>query len=145
MSLLHTLPKITTRAAKRLGRGYASGKGSHTVGAGVKGQKSRVGAKVALWFEGGQLPGVKKYPMIRGKARFKVLNPTAEITLNDLEKLPTKEVSLETLKLHKIIEKGFKKAKIVATGTLTKKLVVKGIPASAKARQTIEKLGGSVE
>lgn len=145
MSLLHTLAKTTSRAMKRVGRGYGSGKGGHTVGLGTKGQKARVGVTIPLWFEGGQLPGVKKYPMIRGKARFNVLRPTAEITLTDLEKLPTAQVTLETLKLYRIIERGFKKAKIIATGKLTKKRTVKGIPTSAKARQTIEKLGGSVE
>ncbi|MFH2118413.1 MAG: 50S ribosomal protein L15 [Candidatus Paceibacterota bacterium] len=145
MSILQTLTSITSRSSKRLGRGYGSGKGGHTVGRGQKGQKSRRGSKIPLWFEGGQLPGVKKYPMIRGKGRFKVLKKTAAITLTDLERLPTNEVTLETLKLHKVIEPAFKKAKIIRTGTLTKKVNIKGIPASAQARQAIEKLGGSVE
>lgn len=145
MSLLQTLTSITNRAAKRWGRGYGSGKGGHTASRGQKGQRSRRGSKIPLWFEGGQLTGVKKYPMLRGKGRFKVLRTTAEISLSDLEKLPVSEVTLETLKLHKVIAPAFKKAKIVQTGTLTKKRLVKGIPASAKARQTIEKLGGSVE
>jgi large subunit ribosomal protein L15 len=145
MSLLNKLVKTTTRSKKRLGRGYGSGKGGHTASRGMKGQKSRVGSKIPLWFEGGQLPAVKKYPMIRGKGRFVTINAAAEITLTDLEKLPVEEVTLDTLKLHKVIEKGFKKAKIIHTGTLTKKRTVKGIPASAQARQAIEKLGGSVE
>jgi len=130
---------------KRLGRGYGSGKGGHTVGRGQKGQKSRKGKPIPLWFEGGQLPGVKKYPMIRGKSRFSVLTPTAEITLTDLEKLSTNMVTLETLKLHKVIDRRFKKAKIIYNGKLTKKRQIKGILISAKARQAVEKLGGSVE
>jgi large subunit ribosomal protein L15 len=145
MSLLQHLAKITARSSKRLGRGYGSGKGGHTVGRGQKGQKSRKGKNIPLWFEGGQLPGVKKYPMIRGKDRFSVLRPTAEISLTDLEKLPVAEVTLETLKLYKVIERRFKKAKIIATGKLTKKRHIKGIPVSAQARKTIEKLGGLVE
>ncbi|NCN45433.1 MAG: 50S ribosomal protein L15 [Candidatus Pacebacteria bacterium CG10_big_fil_rev_8_21_14_0_10_36_11] len=145
MSLLQSLTKITARSKKRLGRGYGSGKGGHTSSRGQKGQTSRVGSKIPLWFEGGQLPGVKKYPMIRGKGRFSVLNPTAEINLTDLEKMPVTEITLETLKLHKVIEKGFKKAKIVNSGTLTKKLSVKGVKASAQAVEAIQKLGGSVE
>jgi large subunit ribosomal protein L15 len=145
MSLLHTLTKLTGRSQKRLGRGYGSGKGGHTAGRGQKGQKSREGSTVPLWFEGGQLPGVKKYPMIRGKSRFSSLNPTAEITFSDLEKVPAVEVTLDTLKLHKVIDSRFKKAKIIATGKLTKKVKVKGIAASAQARRSIEKLGGSVE
>lgn len=145
MSILQNLISITDRSKKRVGRGYSSGKGGHTVGRGQKGQKSRRGSKIPLWFEGGQLPGVKKYPMIRGKGRFKVLKATAEISLTDLEKLPTNEITLETLKLHKVIEPAFKNAKIINTGQLTKKIKVKGVTVSTSARQVIEKLGGSVE
>ena len=63
MSLLQKLAKTVTKSNKRVGRGYGSGKGGHTASRGQKGQKSRVGSKIPLWFEGGQLPGVKKYPM----------------------------------------------------------------------------------
>ena len=145
MSLLQNLVKIVGRSSKRVGRGYGSGKGGHTASRGQKGQKSRRGSKIPLWFEGGQLPGVKKYPMLRGKGRFGVLNPTAEINLTDLEKMPVTEISLETLKLHKVIEKGFKKAKIINSGKLTKKLNIKGVPTTKQALETIKKLGGSVE
>jgi large subunit ribosomal protein L15 len=145
MSILQKLTTSTDRSSKRKGRGYSSGKGGHTVGRGQKGQKSRRGSKIPLWFEGGQLPGVKKYPMIRGKGRFKVLQKTAEITMTDLQRLPTDEVSLETLKLHKVIEPAFKKAKIINSGKLDKKIRVKGIAVSASARKAIENLGGTVE
>jgi large subunit ribosomal protein L15 len=67
---LHTLAKITARGKKRLGRGYGSGKGGHTSGRGQKGQKSR--RTIQWWFEGGQLPLVKRVPFLRGKGR---LNP----------------------------------------------------------------------
>jgi len=145
MSLLNSLTKTATGRKKRVGRGYGSGKGGHTAGRGTKGQGSREGSKLPVWFEGGQLPSIKKFPMIRGKGRFKTVAPTAEITLDDLEKLPTQEVTLETLKLHHVIEKAFRKAKIIKTGTLTKKRNVQGIAVSAGARQAIEKLGGSVQ
>ncbi|MFZ5438101.1 MAG: 50S ribosomal protein L15 [Patescibacteria group bacterium] len=145
MSLLQNLVKTVKRSNKRVGRGYGSGKGGHTASRGQKGQTSRVGSKIPLWFEGGQLPGVKKYPMLRGKGRFGVLNPTAEITLADLEKMPVADITLETLKLYKIIEKGFKKAKIIHSGKLTKKVNIKGIPTTKQALETIKKLGGSVE
>lgn len=143
MSLLNKLVKTTTRSKKRVGRGYGSGKGGHTTGRGTKGRLSR--GKVPVWFEGGQLPSTKKYPMIRGKGKFSPLRVAAEITLDDLERLPTQKVTLDTLKLHKVIEKSFKKAKIIKTGTLTKKRTVEGIAVSAQAREAIEKLGGSVE
>ncbi|HYD35283.1 MAG TPA: 50S ribosomal protein L15 [Vitreimonas sp.] len=145
MSLLNQLISITTKPKKRVGRGYGSGKGSHTSTRGTKGLKSRVGGKVALWFEGGQLPLVKRLPMIRGKARFKALNPAAEITLNDLQNMSATVITLDTLKLEKVIDQRFKKAKVIATGSLSRAVTVKGIPASAAARQQIEKAGGSLE
>ncbi|MFZ5376433.1 MAG: 50S ribosomal protein L15 [Patescibacteria group bacterium] len=145
MSLISQLIKITSKSAKRIGRGYGSGKGGHTSSRGQKGQKSRVGSKVPLWFEGGQLPIIKRMPMIRGKARFNSLNRIAQITFNDLRKLDDGVVSLESLKLNKIIAPGFRDAKLVKSGELTKKIVVKGLKVTKGAREVIEKLGGSIE
>ncbi|MBD3279089.1 MAG: 50S ribosomal protein L15 [Candidatus Pacebacteria bacterium] len=144
MSLLNQLTKIVTKSKKRVGRGYGSGKGGHTSGRGMKGQLSREGGKFGLWFEGGQLPMVKRMPMWRGKGRLKVINPTAEVTLTDLEKIDAQEITLDTLKLHKVIDKRFRKAKIIKKGQLTKKLTIKGLPVSQGARAVIEKLGGQV-
>lgn len=145
MSLLNSLTKLTQRPAKRIGRGYGSGVGGHTVGRGQKGQNSRRGHVTPVWFEGGQLPLIKRLPMLRGKGRFNVVRPTAEITLTDLERLAVTSVTLETLKLHKVIEPAFKKAKIIATGALTKKIQVQGVPVSKGARKIIEALGGTIE
>ena len=87
MSILHQLSSIVDRSHKRLGRGFGSGKGGHTSSRGSKGQRSRTGSKIPLWFEGGQLPLIKRLPMLRGKYRFKVVRPVVELTLSDLEKL----------------------------------------------------------
>lgn len=63
------LPKLRGKQgkAKRIGRGYGSGKGGHTVGRGQKGQKAR--RKVKPGFEGGQLPLGKRLPVRRGFKR----------------------------------------------------------------------------
>src|SRR3989339_1977927 len=111
---LHEKTKLVARSSKRLGRGYGSGKGGHTSSRGQKGQKSRTGSKVPLWFEGGALPLSKRIPMWRGKGRFKSLQKTAELTFNDLNKIELTEISLDSLKLHKIIDKRFKKAKVIS-------------------------------
>ena len=145
MSLIHDLEKITDRKAKRLGRGYGSGKGGHTSSRGQKGQKSRVGSKIPLWFEGGSLPLSKRMPMWRGKSRLKVLNPTAELTFEDLNKLEISDLSLESLKENKVIDKRFKKIKIISKGKLNKKVNVSGIKVSASAKKEIEALGGTVK
>ncbi len=145
MSLLNKLLPTTTKKKKRLGRGYASGKGGHTSSRGQKGQLSRVGAKVPLWFEGGQLPLTKRVPFLRGKGRFKDVNLCAEITFIDINKFDFDVISLDTLKANKIIDPRFKRAKIIKKGKLEKKITVKGLKVSQGAAKEIEAMGGSIE
>jgi len=145
MSILSIIKKISTNKMKRLGRGYGSGKGGHTSSRGQKGQKSRTGSKVPLWFEGGSLPLSKRIPMWRGKGRFKNLRPSAELTFDDLNKIELTDITLDSLKLNRIIDKRFKKAKVISKGKLNKKVNLKGIGASASAKKEIEALGGVVE
>jgi large subunit ribosomal protein L15 len=145
MSLLNQLTSIINKSQKRVGRGFGSGKGGHTAGRGTKGQLSRQGGGSPLWFEGGQLPLIKRMPMLRGKSRFNVVRPTAEVSLTDLENLKADKVTLETLKLEKLIDKRFKKAKIINTGSLKRKVSIQGLLVSAGARKAIEQVGGSVD
>ncbi len=144
MSLLHALIKSTKVGSKRVGRGYGSGIGGHTSGRGTKGQRARVGSKIPLWFEGGQLPLTKRLPMLRGKARFNVLKPTIELTLSDLQALKIDTITLESLKLNKVVDHRAKKVKIISKGKLSKKLTISGIAATPMAKAAIEKAGGSV-
>lgn len=144
MSILGNLTKITSRKSKRVGRGYSSGKGGHTVGRGQKGQTSRTGGKTPLWFEGGQLPLIKRMPMLRGKGKFKVVRPTAQISLTDLDQMKAVEITLETLKLEKIIDPRFKKAKIIASGKINRKITIQGLRVTAGAVKLIEKAGGKI-
>ncbi len=145
MSILNQLLKTSDKKKKRLGRGYGSGKGGHTTDSGQKGQRSRVGAKIPLWFEGGQLPLIKRVPMLRGKGRFKVVRPVAEITFNHINRFDFDVISLETLKANKIISPAFKKAKIIKKGKLKKKITVRGVKVSVGATKEIESLGGVIE
>jgi large subunit ribosomal protein L15 len=147
MSLLNQLTSIKTSSNKRVGRGYGSGKGGHTSGKGMKGQNSRRGGGVAIWFEGGQLPLIKRMPMLRGKLRFNVLKLTAEITLAELENLKAEVVSMDTLRVEKLIDPRFKKAKVVKSGSIKRKVEVKtgnGLKVTAGAKKEIEKAGGKV-
>ena len=57
--------------------------------------------------------------MLRGKGRFNVVRPTAEISLNELQKMQATEITLETLKAEKLIDPKFKKAKVIATGNIS--------------------------
>jgi large subunit ribosomal protein L15 len=145
MSMLNALKKVTDKQAKRVGRGHGSGKGAHTSGRGSKGQRARKSGQAPAWFEGGQLPLVKRLPMLRGKARFNVLVPSAAVTLTALNKMKSEVITLDTLKLEKVIDQRFKKAKIIANGTIERKVIVKGVPVSAGATKLITQAGGSIE
>ena len=143
--LLTTLPKTIKTPKKRLGRGYGSGVGGHTVGRGQKGQKTR--GVIPLWFEGGQLPLVRRTPFIKGKHRFQVIKPQPTTVNFDLlnkhfeAKAIIDAASLtKALKLNeKTAKKGFK---VIATGKLTKALEVK-VAASAGAIKAIIAAGGT--
>jgi len=71
MMNLGNLPKTTSRQSKRLGRGYGSGKGGHTVGRGAKGNKAR--GEVRLLFTGAKTKKsfLKRLPLQRGKGKLK--------------------------------------------------------------------------
>jgi large subunit ribosomal protein L15 len=144
MSLLQKIAVTTTQQNKRVGRGFGSGLGGHTSGRGTKGQKARVGAKIPLWFEGGQLPSSKKFPMLRGKLRFNVVRPWVELTLTELNRLSFADVNMESLKLNKIIDGRAQKVKVIFKGELKKKLNLSGLVVTPKAKAAIEKAGGSV-
>ncbi|OGC59772.1 50S ribosomal protein L15 [candidate division WWE3 bacterium RIFCSPLOWO2_01_FULL_42_11] len=141
---LHELPKLAgaNKKAKRLGRGYGSGKGSHTVGRGAKGALAR--NKVSSSFEGGQLPLVKRLPQFQGFTyhRQKCLS----LSFRDLSIFEDGvELTKELLKEKNLIAKNYNGAvKIIATGTLTTKLNLKDIATTKGAKQKIESLGGSV-
>jgi large subunit ribosomal protein L15 len=145
MSLLNQLPSTTKKPSKRVGRGYGSGKGGHTCGRGQKGQNSRQGKRMPTWFEGGQLPMIKRMPMMRGKSRFESLEPTAELTLTDVDKMKAAVISLDTLKLEKVIDPRFKKAKIISNGQINRVVTIQGVRVSTAAKTAIVTAGGKVE
>lgn len=144
MTILSKLPKTVVGRKKRLGRGYGSGVGGHTVGRGQKGQKTR--GVMPLWFEGGQLPIVRRTPFIKGKHRFQVIN-LQPITVNFdiLSKYFEDKAVIDPSSLVKTLKISDKEAKrgfkIIATGKLEKALEV-AVPATAGAVKAIEKAGG---
>ncbi len=145
MSKLHSLPAATTKSKRRVGRGIGSTKGGHTSGRGTKGQLARQGAKVPLWFEGGQLPLIKRMPMLRGKGKLKAMTNTIAVTLTDLERSQSAVITVESLKLEKVIPAKASKVKVIASGAISKKITLKGIAITDSARVQVEKVGGTVE
>lgn len=139
---LSSLPKIVTRPAKRLGRGHGSGK-VKTSGRGTKGQKAR--EKVGLKFAGSSLQAswLKRLPLLRGKGKNKSFREKpVTVSLNDLNSLKVKEITLEALKKEGVISKSAIGVKVLGTGNLKTALTVK-IPVSKAAKSKIEKVGGS--
>lgn len=134
---------------KRLGRGEASGVGK-TCGKGHKGQKSRSGASIPAWFEGGQMPLYRRVGKIgfQSRKRIQGINQYQVVSLDILDRFEDgAEVTPEAL-----AEKGYKakssqKAgiKVVGSGKVTKKLTVKLHAVTKSAKEAIEKAGGAVE
>lgn len=139
--MLNILEKITTRAKKRVGRGYGSGKGSHTVGRGSKGNKSRQGGSIPLWFEGGQLPLIKRLPYARGKFHFKTLQAKPVIiTFAKLAKLEGQDVTPETLVAAGLIPHESVRAKIVGGGVAPKVKEIRGVEMTVSAKNALEQV-----
>lgn len=131
---------------KRIGRGGSRGGSS---GKGTKGQKARTGgkSKVRTAFEGGQMPLVRRLPK-RGFNNKNFETKYQAINLSVLESVfdAGQEVTKEMLRAKKIL-KGSESAlvKILAGGTLSKKLVIHADAVSEAAAKMIEKCGGRVE
>ena len=131
----------------RVGRGIGSGKGK-TSSRGHKGQKSRSGVSIKS-FEGGQMPLYRRLP----KRGFKSLskNNTAILNLSRIQSIIDKtnndikgNIDLKILKEKKLINKKFKKLKILGTGEIKKNIEISAHFASKQALSKIEKAGGKI-
>tara|TARA_B110000014_G_C19678937_1_gene356179 strand:+ start:29 stop:484 length:456 start_codon:yes stop_codon:yes gene_type:complete len=132
----------------RVGRGIGSSKGK-TSGRGHKGQKSRSGVAIKS-FEGGQMPLYRRLPK-RGFKSFKKDFLTAiinlqkiQLILKDNKSISENKINLETLQKAKIINKKYKKLKLLGTGDIDKKFDIDVNFVSSSAKEKIEKLGGKV-
>jgi len=129
-------------ARRRVGRGIGSGLGK-TAGRGHKGQHSRAGGFHKVGFEGGQMPLQRRLPKRGFTSTTQHLR--AEVRLSDLQRMPIEEVDIQTLKQSGVISQGVRYAKVIKSGELSRKVVLKGISATAGARAAIEAAGGQVQ
>ncbi len=131
---------------KRVGRGMASGHGK-TAGRGTKGQGARSGGGKGPYFEGGQLPLVRRLPFRRGftniyRIEYKPVN---------VELLQARfgegyqEVTPETLIEAGVIKNSDRAVAILGNGDITSALTVKAHRFSKSAKEKIEAAGGKVE
>ncbi|HUX47494.1 MAG TPA: 50S ribosomal protein L15 [Desulfosporosinus sp.] len=133
----------STHATKRLGRGVGSGHGK-TSGKGHKGQNSRAGGGVRPGFEGGQNPLFRRMPK-RGFNNISRKNIVA-LNVRDLERFENDTV----VTIESLLESGLIKAvkdgvKILATGELTKALIIRIDKVSPAAAKKIVAAGGKIE
>lgn len=138
--------KGSHKRKKRVGRGMASGHGK-TAGRGTKGQGARSGGGKGPYFEGGQLPLVRRLPFRRGftniyRIEYKPVN---------VELLQARfgegyqEVTPETLIEAGVIKNSDKAVAILGNGDITSALTVKAHRFSKSAKEKIEAAGGKVE
>lgn len=141
------LPKIVNKKAKRVGRGYGSGKGGHTTGRGQKGQKAR--GSVSVLFEGMKVKKslIKRLPFRRGKDKLKAGAKPVIVKLAALEILPSgSTVTVDTLIKQGIVDAADAKKfglKILGDGKISKKFSI-GVPISKSAAKIVEQKGGKI-
>jgi large subunit ribosomal protein L15 len=133
------------RARKRVGRGPGSGTGK-TAGRGHKGSKARSGhhgpGGGKPGFEGGQMPMSRRLPKRGFTNPFREENQL--VRLGDLA-LVEGDVTTESLVEAGLIRAGKGPAKILGNGELSQAVTVRGVKASAGAREKIVAAGGTVE
>lgn len=130
------------KSNKRVGRGIGSGWGK-TCARGHKGQKSRSGGFTKIGFEGGQMPLQRRLPKVGFISRQAATR--AEVRLNELEKVSADVIELQALIDAGIVSANTEKAKVIASGEISKAVQLKGIGVTAGARKAIEAAGGKVQ
>ena len=137
-------PKGSTRTSIRIGRGHGSGK-VKTGGKGTKGQNARAGGGVPPYFEGGQLPLIRKLPYRRGFTNpFRV--PFREVNVKDLANFPEgSTVGPDEFEIAGVLRGKTGPVKVLGQGEMSVKLIVRANKFSAGAKQKIEAAGGTAE
>ncbi len=146
MTNLNSTTKVKDKKI-RVGRGIGSGKGK-TSGRGVKGQKSRSGVAIKS-FEGGQMPLYRRLPK-RGfnpikKEKIAIINLEKIQSLIDAKKIDNNsKIDLDSLKKANIINKFYKKIKILGFGDIKSKINLSADFISKSAKEKLEKAGGTL-
>lgn len=143
---LHDLhpPEGGKKDRKRKGRGIAAGQGK-TAGYGTKGQNARSGRGGKPYFEGGQLPLMRRLPLKRGftninRVEYRIVN------VGDLNDFPAGSViDCDFLVAAGLIRDNKRPLKILGGGDLEVALAVKAEAFSGSAERKIEASGGTIE
>jgi large subunit ribosomal protein L15 len=138
----------------RVGRGIAAGKGK-TAGRGTKGQRSRAGASIPAWFEGGQTPLHIRIPKLRGfrnvnDVEYEVVNVGAISAAVEAGRLRQEKgapvtVNSDTLKAAGLVRRDRLPLKVLGNGEVSAKLFVLADAFTRSAREKIEAAGGTAQ
>ena len=133
----------STHKIKRVGRGRSSGRGK-TSCRGHNGEGQRSGSSAKRGFEGGQMPGYRQMPKLKG---FKLINKLeyAEINVGRISQYGLKEVSLEKLVELGRVSKECAGLRVLGNGEVKSAITVKASYVTPSAKEKIEKAGGKVE
>jgi len=136
-------PVGSHRAGLRKGRGPGSGLGK-TAGRGGKGQTARSGGSTRPGFEGGQMPLIRRIPKRGFTNPFK--QAAQVVNVHQLAGLAEGvEVTPDTLFGAGLVRRPDHPVKLLGTGDVGRKFVVKSVKVSASARTKIEQAGGTIE
>jgi len=130
----------STHAKKRVGRGPSSGHGK-TSTRGHKGQKAR--SKIHKWFEGGQMPLVRRVPKRGFNRGFK--QKDLIVNVDDLNIFNKEEIITPEILRASGLVKGRGKIKVLGRGRLNRPLRVKAHHFSKQAQKKIEEAQGKIE
>ena len=133
----------STHKIKRVGRGRSSGRGK-TSCRGHNGEGQRSGSSAKRGFEGGQMPGYRQMPKLKG---FKLINQLqyAEINVGRIAQYGLKEVSLEILKEAGRVDASCVGLRVLGNGELKDAVTIRACYVTPSAKEKIEKAGGKVE
>ncbi len=135
-------PAGSRHAPKRVGRGTGSGHGK-SAGRGTKGQNARSGGAKGPYFEGGQLPLVRRLPFKRGFVNISRV-PFSVVNVQDLGRFAAgTKVTPELLAMAGLVKSPVAPIKVLGEGTLDRPLEVHANSFSGSAKAKIEAAGGS--
>ena len=141
-------PAGSRKKPKRIGRGQGSGHGG-TSTRGHKGAGSRSGSGRPAWFEGGQMPLVRRVPK-RGffspfRTEYQIVNLETLQKLSVDGRLQNGVVNPDVLVKLGVVKSTRVKVKVLGNGDLAAKLEIAAHAFSKTALQKIETAGGKAQ
>ncbi len=133
----------STGKIKRVGRGRSSGMGKSSC-RGNNGEGQRSGRSSKRGFEGGQMPGYRQMPKVKGFKNFNAITYAA-INVGELADIQSEEISIESLIEAKKVSPKAKELRVLGGGNLEKAITVNARYFTASAKEKIEKAGGKAQ